>query len=97
MAKIFSASIDVTKISKEKLYKGKKGTYCNVTIVLNDNEDEYGNIISISENQSKEDRENKVKKNYLGNGKLVWSDETDTPSNAEVNQNNQDEDDDVPF
>lgn len=94
---MFAASIDVTKISKYKLYKGKKGTYCNVTIVLNDSEDEYGNIISISENQSKEDRENKVKKNYLGNGKLIWSDENDTPSNEEVNKLSEEQDDDLPF
>lgn len=73
MAQLFSASIDVTKISKDKLVKGEKGTYLNVTISINDEEDNYGNVLTITESQTKEEREAKAKKNYLANGKLVWS------------------------
>lgn len=73
MAQLFSASIDVSKISKDKLVKGEKGNYLNVTISINDEEDAYGNVLTITESQTKEERESKAKKNYLANGKLVWS------------------------
>jgi hypothetical protein len=73
MAQLFSASLDVSKISKDKLVKGEKGNYLNITISINDEEDNYGNVLTITESQSKEERESKAKKNYLANGKLVWS------------------------
>ena len=75
MAQLISASIDVSKISKDKLVKGAKGTYLNITISINDEIDQYGNQVGIYESQSKEDREAKEKKNYLGNGKIAWSSE----------------------
>jgi hypothetical protein len=73
MAQLFSASLDVSKISKDKLVKGDKGTYLNITISINDEADQYGNVLTITESHSKEERESKAKKNYLANGKLVWS------------------------
>jgi hypothetical protein len=73
MAQLFSASLDVSKISKDKLVKGEKGTYLNITISINDEADQYGNVLTITESHSKEERESKAKKNYLANGKLVWS------------------------
>ena len=80
MAQLFSASLDVSKISKDKLVKGDKGTYLNITVSINDEEDNYGNVLSITESQTKEERESKSKKNYLGNGKLVWSSDGGTPA-----------------
>ena len=79
MAQIISASIDVTKIDKTRLKEVKKkdgsiAKYLDISIVVNDAEDQFGNICSISEGQTKEERELKVPKNYLGNGKRVWSD-----------------------
>lgn len=73
MAQLISASIDVTKISKDKLIKGDKGTYLNITISINDEVDQYGNQAGIYESQSKDERDAKTKKNYLGNGKISWS------------------------
>ena len=63
MAQLISASIDVTKISKDKLVKGEKGTYLNITISINDEVDQYGNQAGIYESQTKEEREAKAKKN----------------------------------
>lgn len=73
MAQLFSASLDVSKISKDKLVKGEKGNYLNITISVNDEEDAYKNLASIYESQTKEEREAKAPRNYLGNAKLVWS------------------------
>ena len=80
MAMIFNGSIDVTKIDKTKLIKGAKGTYLNITFVVNDQEDNYGNRASIAISQSKEEREAKQPKVYLGNAKLSWSSEGDKPA-----------------
>ena len=70
MAKLITASIDVTKIEKEKLIKGKKGTYANLLIWLNDKEDQFGNDVSIQQSLSREEREAGAPKIYLGNGKV---------------------------
>lgn len=73
MAKIISASIDVSKIDKSKLVEGKNGAkYLNLTIFCNDSKDQYDHDVAISEGQTKEEREAKAKKHYLGNGKTIW-------------------------
>lgn len=72
MATIINASIDVTKIPKEALVTGKKGTYANVTIFIND-ETRFGNNASIAMSQSKEEREAGDNKIYLGNGRVVYT------------------------
>lgn len=69
--KLYSFQIDVNKITKEKLFKGKKGTYLQGIIRINDDKDDYGNNGFISENQNKEERESKAKGNILGNVKLI--------------------------
>lgn len=68
---IVNASIDLTKIEKSKIIKGKKGSYINVTIFVNDETDQYGNNASIIVSQTKEERDAKVDRVYLGNGKTV--------------------------
>jgi hypothetical protein len=66
---IFNASIDLSKIEKSKIIKGKKGSYLNITGFVNDEVDQYGNNVSIIVSQSKEEREVKTPRVYLGNGK----------------------------
>ena len=74
MAKIISASIDLSKIDKSKIVNGKDGRmYLDVTIITNDEPDQYGRDTQIIQGQSKEEREQKVQKVYLGNGKTMWS------------------------
>ena len=73
MSAIITASIRVDKLPKEKFIKGKDGAvYYNLTISLND-ETRYGNNVSIQDSQTKEEREAKTQRNYLGNGKVVWT------------------------
>jgi hypothetical protein len=92
MAKLVGLSIDVDKIDKSKLYKGKKGTYLKLTIALNDKEDAYGNTVSCWEEQSEEERNSKANKNFLGNGKVFWSNE-----NGSTPSNDSDDNDNLPF
>ena len=102
MAQLFSASLDVSKISKDKLVKGEKGNYLNITISINDEADKYGNVLTITESQTQEERESKTKKNYLGNGKLVWSSDGGStapakPTPSPSSQSKVEEGDDLPF
>ena len=91
MAQIFTASIDVSKISKSKikeitLKNGNKAKFLQVSIVVNDEIDQFGNILSISEGQSQEERTAKTPKNFLGNGKLTWSSDSKPNSGLPGNQ-----------
>jgi|TARA_R110002110_G_scaffold168860_2_gene370554 hypothetical protein len=73
MAGIINASIDVSKLPKEKFFKGKKGVYYNFTITVNDESNQFGQNVTITDSQTKEEREAKKPKNYLGNGEVVWT------------------------
>ena len=100
---LISASIDITKIDKTRLGKGK---YLNFTVSINGDTNQYGQNVAIVESQSKEEREEKMAKNYLGNGKVVWSedggivvaDKVDVVNNSEQNAPREEEaGDDLPF
>jgi hypothetical protein len=87
MSKIgINISIDVTKIDKSRLFKGKKGTYMDVTTFIDtDNPDQYEQHGFISQSTNKEEREAGVKTPILGNCKVFFnSAEQSTPKpNAE--------------
>jgi|TARA_E500000081_G_scaffold136762_1_gene150894 hypothetical protein len=74
MASIISGSIDLTKIDKSKIYEGKKGKYYPVTVVLNNELGNYGDSGYIQTEQTKEERDAKQPKTFLGNVKVVWTD-----------------------
>ena len=76
MASIIKASINLNMIDKSKIIEGKKGKYLPLTITLNDEVDQFGNQGPLIIEQSKEEREAKVAKTYLGNVKVVWSNGT---------------------
>ena len=74
MSTLITGSIRVDKLPKEKFVKGKDGAvYYNLTISVQD-ETRYGNNVAFMDSQTKEERDAKVAKNYLGNGKVVWTD-----------------------
>ena len=70
------ANIDLNKIPKDKIYQGKKGKYLPITITINDELGNYGDSGPIIVEQTKEEREAKVDKVYLGNVKIVWTNGT---------------------
>ena len=76
MASIIKTSINLDQIDKSKIYVGKKGKYLPVTITLNDELDNFGNNGPIIIEQTKEEREAKSPKTYLGNVRVVWSNGT---------------------
>lgn len=54
--------------------KGKDGKYTNYTIAINDETNQYGQNCSMYKEQTKEQRDAKEKKEYIGNGKVFWTD-----------------------
>ena len=73
MASIVKASINLTAIPKDKIFKGKKGSYLPITITLNDELDQFGNQGPVVVEQTKEERDAKAPKTYPGNVKVVWT------------------------
>ena len=76
MASIIKASINLNAIPKDKIFVGKKGKYLPITITLNDEWDQFGNQGPVVVEQTKEERDAKAPKTYLGNVKVVWSNGT---------------------
>ena len=76
MASIIKTSINLNEIPKDKIFNGKKGKYLPITITINDELDQFGNQGPVVVEQSKEEREAKAPKKYLGNVKVVWTNGT---------------------
>ena len=73
MASIIKTSINLNSIPKDKIFVGKKGKYLPITITLNDEPDQFGNQGPVVVEQTKEERDAKADKTYLGNCKVVWT------------------------
>lgn len=75
---IYNAFINLSKIDNSKIVTTRKdGTPLGyngykVQIIINDEPDQYGNLLKIVEQQTQEERESGNPKNYLANGKLVF-------------------------
>ena len=102
MASIIKANINLNENPKDKIYKGKKGSYLPITITLNDEVDNFGNQGPVVVEQSKEEREAKTPKVYLGNVQVVWTNGDNVavaPRDAQPAQSQSfvQQDDDLPF
>lgn len=73
MAGIIKTSINLSSIPKDKIIEGKKGKYLPITITVNDEVDQFGNQGPVIVSQSKEERDAKIEKVYLGNAQVVWT------------------------
>ncbi len=65
--RILRLKIDVTKIDETKLFKGKKGTYLDATVFLEEEKGQYGDNGMIVQDLGKEARERGEKGAILGN------------------------------
>lgn len=74
MGKLISLGINLSKIPGDKITLSKSNEkWLNITVELKDAADQYGNDVSSWVSQSKEEREAKEPRVYLGNGKVVYS------------------------
>ena len=102
MAGILKGSINLSMIPKDKIIIGKKGKYIPVVIAVNDEQDQFGNHGPITVDQTKEERDAKAQKTYLGNIQCVWTNGEPLPTReavpAPVKQEDKNEvKDDLPF
>jgi|SRR5690625_3665240 len=98
MKKTIALKIDVTKIDKKRLFEGKKGVYLDAVLFLDDRPDQYENNGMITQSVSKEEREQGVKGEILGNAKILFSEgnRSEKP-NSSVNLDGDFDDSDLPF
>lgn len=97
-------SIDVTKIDKNKLIKGAKGTYLNLTAFINDEKNQYNQNGSITQSKDKTDDTDMP---FLGNIICFWNQDFDAKKSIlSATQKEEscakvdikvEEDDDLPF
>ena len=77
MSALINVSLRVDKLPKEKFVQGKDGAvYYNFTVAVNDESNQWGQNVSLTDSQTKEEREAKKPKSYLGNGNVVWTNGT---------------------
>ncbi|MDH4318207.1 MAG: hypothetical protein OEV64_07430 [Desulfobulbaceae bacterium] len=94
--------IDVTKIDKAHLFKGKSGTYLDISLIENrGGTDQYGNDGFITQGVSKEARAVGVKGPIIGNWKTIINRSAPASSRASSKPppkpSNYPIEDDVPF
>lgn len=73
MAVIINGSINLSKIPKDKIIDGKNGKYLPISVTINDELDQFGNQGPIVVAQSKEERDNKEQRTFLGNINVAWT------------------------
>ena len=90
-------SINLSKLDKSKLFKGKDGSmWANLTSYLDTEKDQYDNNGSIQQSLSKEEREQGIKAPYIGNNKIFWTDSSN-PEPKPLEPTLSLEDEDLPF
>jgi len=100
MAGIMKVNLNLDNIPKDKIYKGKKGSYLTVVVTVNDDIDQFGNQGPVYVDQTKEERDSKEPKNYLGNVKVVWTNgdfPEPAPKDSKEEVAVEDTGDDLPF
>jgi hypothetical protein len=74
MNKLFVGKINLSKIDKTKLFKGKNGMYCDVAVWFSEEPDKYGNNLSIQQSTKKDEP-----KIYIGEAKFYVPKEAPKP------------------
>ena len=101
MSNIIRLRVDVTKIDKSRIFKGRKGTYLDCTLLPR--EDDYGNTHMVVQDVSKEERVQGIKGAILGNAKELEPIRESTREQArqvaarDTSHADDMEDDDIPF
>ena len=68
--------MNVSQIDKARLFKGNKGIYLDATVFIDiDQKDQYDNNGMITQDITKEEKDNGVQGNILGNVQVFWSDQ----------------------
>lgn len=74
MGALINFKLELHKLDKAKIIKGKKGNYYDLTISLGEETDQFGHNVKGFDVESKEDRQAGKPRNYVGNGRVFWTD-----------------------
>ena len=98
MSALINLSLRIDKLPKEKFVQGKDGAvYYNFTIGVNDESNQWGQNVSATDSQTKEERDAKKPKSYLGNGNVVWTDGNIKVADKKVEVTVKEVESDLPF
>ena len=97
--------INVSKLDKSRFFKGKSGTYVDLTgFIDTDNPGQYGDHGTLSQSVTAEERKNGTRLPICGNCKVFWTDSGADNRQAPQRQGTgnyqappDDESDNVPF
>jgi len=87
MAKVgVSLKVNLSQIDMQRIFQGQKGQYLDATVFIDlDQLDQYGNSGMITQDVKKEEKDQGVKGNILGNCKVFWSDSSQAPQQQNNN------------
>lgn len=77
MAMLIGLNLNLSKIDKTKIKDVNGAKYLNLTVSVNDQQDNYGKDVAAWHEQSQGERDSKAKKEYLGNGKVLFKKEAE--------------------
>lgn len=89
MNRLYLGKMNLSKIVKDKIFEGQTGKWIDISIWLNDEPDQYGNVISIEQSTKKDE-----KKIYIANAKPFVAKQ---PKDQEKAPNEMMENNDLPF
>jgi len=94
MSTLITASIDLTKIEKNRIVNHENGAkYLNIVLIpVADNK--YGNDFMVVHSATKEERDNKVRGSILGNAKIAGK---PRPATEPAKKPQNEKADDLPF
>ena len=72
MSALVNFSINLNKVPRTAVTSKNGKAYLNLTMSVND-ETKFGNNTGVFIRQTKEQRDAKDKKEYIGNGQVVWT------------------------
>jgi hypothetical protein len=100
---VINLRLDVTKLQKDRFHKGKKGIYADLVLIEKPNH-EYGDDGFIAEATSKEERDQEIRGNIVGNWSYIKKPAPKEPYQPAIKQPPPEpqgklipEDDDIPF
>jgi len=102
MSNIIRLKIDVTKIDKSRLFRGKKGVYLDAVLIPLRQPSDFGDTHIITQDVSKEERDQGIKGAILGNGREIVTTVREVAAKASKEAqadtwNEDEETDDIPF
>tara|TARA_R110000772_G_scaffold153687_1_gene264666 strand:- start:206 stop:508 length:303 start_codon:yes stop_codon:yes gene_type:complete len=100
MGHLLNTRIGLKKIPKDAQFEGKMDVYVDLTIGINKEMNNYDQNVSVWISQSAEQIKSKEPKQYIGNGKVIYTDNEPLFVKPKEVKNNQQENDvvaDLPF